>query len=130
MTDIETVTTDETTLSEAVAPPSIKPTLWQAFKLSIISTMSSLPVLLFAFFLLLTQLMLLPKEAPLPTTASDFATGFSWLCCLLSVACLSILFQAGWMHLLVERTKTALKKRNNNRLWMLLLPSQPHKDLP
>lgn len=83
----------------------LKPTLWQAFKLSVITTLNSLPVLLFAFFLLITQLMLLPKESPPASVGGDLSVLFPWLFCLLSVACLSVLFQAGWMHFLAEQAK-------------------------
>jgi hypothetical protein len=106
-TNFDALTATETAVSYPLPP--VKATLWQAFKLSVISTIGSLPVLLFAFFLLLTQLMLLPKEAPMPTTGSSLGIVLPWIFCLLSIGCLSVLFQAGWMHLLVERTKSTLQ---------------------
>jgi hypothetical protein len=106
MSAIETAVPEGNTTPLIASIPT-KPTLWNAFKLSVLSTISSIRVLLFAFFLLIIQIMLLPKEASLSS-----GTGFSllspWMFCILSIACLSVLFQAGWMHLLVDNTRKIL----------------------
>jgi len=128
MTEPAQVTVEKTQPSNQLTP--VKPTLWQAFKLSVMSTVSSLPVLLFAFFLLLTQLMLLPKEAPMPTAGSSLGVLLPWLFCLLSIGCLSVLFQAGWMHLLVERTKSILQLKAQPPQEELEPPAEKAKPTP
>jgi hypothetical protein len=106
-TNLETITPVEAPCVLPSSPP-VKPTLWHALKLSVASTIRSLPVLLFAFFLLLVQLMLLPQTSSATTLATTWGNLLPWLFCLLSIGCLSVLFQAGWMHVLVERTQAIL----------------------
>lgn len=93
--------------NETDTPRSLSPSVWNAIKLSFHSIVKGLPILGFACLLLLLQLILFPKDITPPSSDTPIMLTI-WMLCLFSIGSLSILFQAGWMHVLEQYTQRQL----------------------
>jgi hypothetical protein len=94
-------------LSTETSTAPLSPSIWNAIKISFRSMAKSLPILGFACLLLLLQLILFPKDITPPSSNTPILLSI-WMLCLFSIGSLSILFQAGWMHVLQQNIQQQL----------------------